>query len=337
MTSIAAYFRKLVGFQRDREKIGVRERLKLKHTFLYACSNGIIESVKECIDNGVDVNCKLGERERNYNYTFVPFPKHYKICLGDFGLMLATRQNHLDVCEILLSHPKINANNKDRKNRTALMESCRRGHSLITKLLIEVPNINLNCKGYGEGLNAVMEAIRCRRSENLDCLRILAHVENIDWNAKNFLGDNSIIWAVKCGNYESLDILREKSSIDWNAKNNDCGNWSSLEIALHLRNSELVQVLLSVPLIDINLEDRVYIFGYEKMPIVKYSELFLAKECRKFVSQLMSKDENYQPEEFVTELVYALRNNLDKVACILLASVSTVDILCLASNAVNYN
>ena len=92
MTSIAAYFRKLVGFQRDREKIGVRERLKLKHTFLYACSNGIIESVKECIDNGVDVNCKLGERERNYNYTFVPFPKHYKICLGDFGLMLATRQ-----------------------------------------------------------------------------------------------------------------------------------------------------------------------------------------------------------------------------------------------------
>ena len=98
-----------------------------------------------------------------------------------------------------------------------------------------------------------------------------------------------------------------------------------------------MQVLLSVPLIDINLEDRVYIFGYEKMPIVKYSELFLAKECRKFVSQLMSKDENYQPEEFVTELVYALRNNLDKVACILLASVSTVDILCLASNAVNYN
>ena len=52
----------------------------------------------------------------------------------------------------------------------------------------------------------------------------------------------------------------------------------------------------------------------------------------------MSKDENYQPEEFVTELVYALRNKLDKVACILLASVSTVDILCLVANAaVSYN
>ena len=88
--------------------------------------------------------------------------------------MLAVRQNQVDVCKILLSHPKIDVNNKDRRNRTALMESCTRGNSQITKLLIKAPKNNVNCKGFGEGLNAVMESLRFRRSGNLDCLRVLS-------------------------------------------------------------------------------------------------------------------------------------------------------------------
>ena len=335
MTSIVTYFRKILGFNRDRERI--EAKLRLRHTFLYACSKGMVETVKECIENDVDVNCKLGTKEKNF--TFVPFPKHFQIYSGDFGLILAARQNHVDVCEILLSHPKINVNNRDRRNRTALMESCSKGHSQITKLLINSPKICVNCKGFGEGLNAVMEALRFRRTGNLNCLRALAQVDGLDWNVRNNLGDTAVIWAAKNGNCESIQILKSKSIIDWNARNEECGKWSAMEIALHVRNSDLVQLLFSVPDIDIDMdpENQTYFkthTGTRIFETEKYSLQFLVKECRKYVKDLMRDDESYNNEEFVTELVYVLRNNLDKLACILLASVSTVDILCLVSNAV---
>ena len=131
--------------------------------------------------------------------------------------------------------------------------------------------------------------------------------------------------------------MKTKSNINWNARNDECGKWSAIDIALHVRNSELVQVLLSVPDIDINPEDQTYYinkWGTRIFETEKFSHEFLVTECRKYVKELMREDESYNNEEFVTELVYALRNNLDKLAFILVASLTALDILCLVSNAV---
>ena len=78
----------------------------LSNKFLESCQNNNLEDVKACIQLKVDVNVKR------------------KDCSKYFGLSYAAWNNFLDLCDVLLSHPSIDVNNKDSDDETALMRSC---------------------------------------------------------------------------------------------------------------------------------------------------------------------------------------------------------------------
>ena len=55
-----------------------------------------------------------------------------------------------------------------------------------------------------------------------------------------------------------------------------------------------------------------------------------AKACRDYVGKMMDKDETLLAEDNVTELLYALRKNLDKIASVLISGITVPDILLLS-------
>ena len=52
-------------------------------------------------------------------------------------------------------------------------------------------------------------------------------------------------------------------------------------------------------------------------------------ECRKYVAGIMAQNKNDEIQENVTELVFALKHNMDNVGKVLISGVQNCDILCL--------
>ena len=77
----------------------------IEKAFLNACVDNDLKKVQECIELGVDVNCKSSD------YCW-------------FGLKIAVRENNEELLDLLLSQPNINVNNRDTYQNTALIVSC---------------------------------------------------------------------------------------------------------------------------------------------------------------------------------------------------------------------
>ena len=52
-------------------------------------------------------------------------------------------------------------------------------------------------------------------------------------------------------------------------------------------------------------------------------------ECRKYVAGIMAQNKDDEIQENVTELVFALKHNMDNVGKVLISGVQNCDILCL--------
>ena len=77
----------------------------IEKAFLNACVDNDLKKVQECIELGVDVNCKSSD------YCW-------------FGLKIAVRENNEELLDLLLSQPNINVNNRDNYQNTALIFFC---------------------------------------------------------------------------------------------------------------------------------------------------------------------------------------------------------------------
>ena len=196
------------------------EQCCLKNIFLKACEENDLEKVKACLKLGVDPNIKSSDGRE------------------DFGLNYASWKNLPDLCDILLSQPTIDVNNKDEFGWTALMDSCYHGHSKITEKLVKVPGIELNSQN-DFGCTA---AIYAAWNNSFRCLNVLAKLEDVDWNIKNKNGHTVAHCAAVFCNRETVKMLMDIRKIDWNIK---CpsGN-SALSEALKINESDNVKMLL---------------------------------------------------------------------------------------------
>ena len=55
--------------------------------------------------------------------------------------------------------------------------------------------------------------------------------------------------------------------------------------------------------------------------------LIAVMECRRYVAEIMAQNKNDEIQENVTELVFALKNNMDNIGKVLISGVQNSDIL----------
>ena len=59
----------------------------------------------------------------------------------------ASAEGNLEVVRILLGHPDIDVNSKDKYEMSGLMWAARIGYASVADLLLEHPNIDVNAQG----------------------------------------------------------------------------------------------------------------------------------------------------------------------------------------------
>ena len=249
-----------------------------------------------------------------------------------FALKYAVSKDNLKILNLLLSHHKIDVNNRDAYNFTALMLSCYEGHSEITKRLIDVPHVNVNCKSLFGNTAAMLAVIK----NQVQCLKVLTKCDQVDWNIHNDYELSASMITVWGRREESLSILTTVQSINWNDKNSD-GD-SPFILALKHQKSAIAQILLSIPNLNIdvrkldNVYERYWSFQSRNQVKIMSQRSVLSgavEECRMYVAVAMKQNRDTGIQENVTELVYALKNNLDNIAKVLILATSNLDVLCL--------
>jgi ankyrin repeat protein len=119
---------------------------------------GNLKGVKECIKNGVDVNCK-----NNGGWT---------------SLMYSSYNGHLEIVKTLIENG-VDVNCKTNIGWTPLMYSSYNGHLEIVKVLIE-NGAEINCKNNYGGTPLLWSS----SNSHLEIVKLL--IENgADWNIKN--------------------------------------------------------------------------------------------------------------------------------------------------------
>ena len=260
--------------------------------FLESCKSGDLDQVKQCIEAGVDVNAQTDDG-----------------C--NFALNYAAGLNNLKLCDLLLDHPDIDVNIRNTWLQTALMKSCSMGHVDVTKKLLQSPNIDVNHQDkYGD-----TSAIRAVCNNNIDCLRLLTEMKQVDWNVRDNIGFTAPMWAVSREREEVVDLLVELENIDWNIRSNN--GESALTLALKNENYGILERLVTLPKLELNAD-------YLKSQCVYNIAVRMFKT---HIAEMMNVEDNNTAEKNITELVFALKNNMDNFSKLLLSTPSHVDIL----------
>jgi ankyrin repeat protein len=212
---------------------------------------GNLNGVKECIENGTDVNCK----------------DHY----GWTPLIVSSRYGHLEIVKVLIENGA-DVNCKNNKGWTSLMFSSYKGYLKIVKTLID-NGADWNIKNiYNEDfvfyLSKKNKEIIIREypeeykkylltSNNKKCTRIdlinyiksddINMVENcLDQDSKMFINDRRILeWVIWRKNITMVDLFIKKGT-----PINTLSN-----IARDMLNADMLNYLLNNNSDDINMND----------------------------------------------------------------------------------
>jgi len=180
------------------------------------------------------------------------------------------------------------------------------GYSDAVKVLAGIGNVDWNIRGM-MGETAVSLAMNHFYTH---CLKVLAQCrlqEDVNWNVHDYTAYFMVSIVAARGDYELLEILSRVDRMNWNI---DGPYGHVLKFALTLEDksqrSRIVQILLSVPDLDLNIKE---VFHELKEVAVE--------ESKQYILGIMSQDEHLQDQENVTELVYVLTNNLERFEKIL--------------------
>lgn len=285
---------------------------------------------------------------------------------GDTAVMQAAKFHQVENLRILSNVDGIDWNLQNFSGLTPAMLSMKYGYSDSVRVLAGIDDVDWNIRGMMDE-TAVSLAMNHFYTH---CLKVLAqyrHPQDVDWNVHDYTAYFMVSIVAARGDYELLEILSRIESINWNIK----GTYGQvLKFALTLEDtsqrSRIVQILLSIPDLDLNIEEvfhelneaavhecKLYILGVmsadenlqereditelvyvvinnlERFQKILASAPGAAEECRNYIRGVMARDETLPPESNLTELVYALVKNLDKFVQILATDLRTCDILCL--------
>jgi ankyrin repeat protein len=132
--------------------------------------NGDLKGVKECLENGADVN--------------------YKSYGDSTPLMLSSVRGHLEIVKTLIKN-SVDVNCKNIFGDTPLIRASYYGHLEIVKLLIE-NGADVNCKDK-DGWTPLMNSSHMNHLEIVKTL-----IENgADWNIKNIYNEDFVFYLSK--------------------------------------------------------------------------------------------------------------------------------------------
>lgn len=162
--------------------------------------------------------CKSNDLEKVKNCVGLGVDINSKDVSGYTGLYLAARENSLDVLDYLLDRTKINVNCRTFNKLTPLMIAFIRGHSEVVWRLCLVPGIDLNCKDIS-GDTALINAVYFG---NTECIKALKRKHTrVNWNMTGKHGDSALIIAVQRAYADILEILLSVPTIDINSENSE--------------------------------------------------------------------------------------------------------------------
>ena len=328
--------------------------------YLVACELNDLEAVKYWLDQGANVNHWTDENIETVNYD-----------VFDFGLKYAVKNNYLELCDLLLAQANINVNQKDfadyygnwygyvgctfKTNHTPLMIAVQHGHSEIVKRLVKAPGIDLNFQEPHSHETAAMMAVSKTRywsrwdedrsywkdvaEVNLEIVKILSETEGVDWNLENVENETAFTKALMLKDLSCLKLLRKVPNIDWNCiSNRRCSplGWTlALDLDPPSRNSEAARFLLSLPDVEVDMEEirwhiteavkECKIYVYKKILQSKISNKLCV--AAKMINFKMSLEEGKFKSIFYF-LKFALEKNMSKnIVDILVSVLKTWDII----------
>jgi len=235
--------------------------------FLRNCEENNLDGVRDCLSRSVDVNT-------------VSEDGHWS------GLTIAADKNYPELLEILLSHPDIEINNTTKYYQwTALMFACNAGNSATVSRLVEVPGLDINYQDEEDGNTAAHMA---SYEGHTECVRILAETGRVDWNKRSKWGRTPLYRALLEGHSDIVDIIVQQPNIDYNFKADDgdtlahaavfgenvkcvetlaaqesfdswnvpdCNGDTPIMWALKEHNTEILEILLRCPRVDLDVVD----------------------------------------------------------------------------------
>ena len=256
----------------------------LKQPFLTACEKNDFKRAEACLNLDADPNVKTKDG-------------HWS------GLIYAAEKNYHRMCDLLLSHPKINVNIRGQNDLTPLIWSCREGHSEITQKLVSTPGVDLNSQSSG-GETA---AIRAAFNNHTECLKILATQDSVEWNIQDTDGWTAAIFAVAKNHVESVRILLTIPNLNWNLRTNENSHGphkSALTIALKNGNKEIINLVLSARGLKLDEDHLMSQDVFDKA----------VTACKEFVFGELG-DEGIDDEEMITS--FALEHDMVEIAKVL--------------------
>lgn len=161
-----------------------------------------------------------------------------KSVVGDTPLICASRLNHTEIVEMLVSVPEIDVNATNKRGNTALSEAAAEGNMDAVKLLLKTPGIDIN-KGATPPINGA--TLRDRT----EILKLLLNTEGIQPDFNNLFRI-----AVQFNSPKVVKFLLDTTDIDPNGASPY--GYSHLALAASKGSAAVVKVLLSTPGVDVN-------------------------------------------------------------------------------------
>jgi ankyrin repeat protein len=168
---------------------------------------------------------------------------------GETALTVASEKGYFDIVSRLLKDERIDINQQDGNNYSALMYACYKHHYNIMYTLLRVSDcVDVNCE-YPWEETLLSRAIKHRQ---YDIITELLKHSNIDVNKKSLL--ISVCSDVKPGNDFIASLLLENKKVNVNIQDDE--GLTPLMHAFYVENKFLVSKLLENNDVDVNLQDK---------------------------------------------------------------------------------
>ena len=216
------------------------------------------------------------------------------------ALLIATRHNHPEIVELLLSRPETDVNLQDKAGWTALMKASFEGYTEIVKSLLSKPEssagqrLDINIQSEN-GRTALM---RASWEGYIEIVKLLISRPELDVNLQNEAGCTALMGASWFGYTKIVKLLLSRSESIYTSMSETLTRSASPRLDVNLQDrdgdsalirasycgyAEIVELLLSRPEIDVNLQNR-----YGNSALIEASR----QGCTKVVKLLLSRSES---------------------------------------------